>query len=145
MPVKRDAAITTVVDELFRANGQLVAVGDELAAAAGLTAARWQVLGRLADDGPMTVSELARRRGMRRQSAQESVDRLVRDGLAEKAPNPEDRRAPRIRLLEAGRAALAAIEPGRRAWAQAAGGDLTVGELNQLAELLRRLRQAPAS
>ena len=136
--------MTAVVDELFRANGALLAAGDELAATVGLTSARWQLLGRLADDGPMTVSELARRRGMSRQSAQEAVDRLARDGLVDKAPNAADRRAPSIRLLAAGRAALAAIEPARADWARAAGGDLTVAELEQLASLLRRLRGATA-
>ncbi|MCU1422151.1 MAG: MarR family transcriptional regulator [Microbacteriaceae bacterium] len=134
--------MTAVVDEVFRASGALLAAGDELAARAGLTSARWQVLGRLADDGPMTVSELARRRGMRRQSAQEAVDRLARDGLVEKAPNAADRRAPSIRLLAAGRAALATIEPARASWAREAGGDLTVAELVQLASLLGRLRGA---
>lgn len=134
--------MTAVVDEVLRTNGQLTSDGDELASVVGLTASRWQVLGRLADDGPMTVSQLARRRGMRRQSAQEAVDRLVRDGLVEKSPNAADRRAPSIRLLDAGRSALAAIEPGRRAWAATAGGDLTVDELELLASLLRRLRGA---
>jgi hypothetical protein len=39
---------TQLILDTFRANGLLLAAGDELTAPKGLTAARWQVLGALA-------------------------------------------------------------------------------------------------
>jgi DNA-binding MarR family transcriptional regulator len=140
VPVKRADELTAVVDEVFRVNGHVLAAGDSIAAAAGIRASSWQILGRLADEGSMTVSELARRRGLRRQSVQETVNRLVRDGLVAIVPNAADRRAPNIQLLDNGRDALATIEPARAGWAENAGGDLTVEELRTLAGLLRRFR-----
>ena len=52
---------TRLVDEVFRTHGALLAEGDALSGRQGLTAARWQVLGYLAD-GPATAAEVARRK-----------------------------------------------------------------------------------
>src|SRR5262249_55389630 len=69
---------TEVILNTFRVNGLLLAAGDELTAAAGLTAARWQVLGALAlAERPLTVPQIARRMGLTRQSVHATVGRLV--------------------------------------------------------------------
>ena len=120
--------VTELVNEIFLLNGRLMAVGDRWAGAVGLTAARWLVLGGLADE-PLTVSALARRRGLRRQSVQESINRLLRDGMVARIPNPADRRAPLFRLTPAAHRALAQIDSSRREWALHWGegfGDLDV-------------------
>src|SRR5438045_4880048 len=60
------AAMTEFILSLFRANGRLIAVGDQLARDFGLTAARWQVLGAITDT-PRTVAQIARHFGLTRQ------------------------------------------------------------------------------
>jgi len=77
---------------VFRLNGHFLGVADELARPAGLTAARWQVLGAVLAD-PLPVAGIARAMGIIRQSVQRIADLLVDEGLAEYAPNPAHRRA----------------------------------------------------
>ena len=100
-----DAALTS-----FRLNGQLLALAEELARPAGLTAAWWQVLGAVLGE-PRTVSEIAREMGLTRQSVQRIADLLVAAGLASYADNPAHRRAKLVRLTSAGRDAIARIDP----------------------------------
>jgi DNA-binding MarR family transcriptional regulator len=64
-----EAAMTDLVLEIFRVNGLLLAVGDRLTKELGLTSARWQVMGALAD-GPLTAAQIARKMGLKRQSVQ---------------------------------------------------------------------------
>ena len=137
---RRDQIITELTDEIFRINGQLLSEGDALTAAAGLTAAQWQVLGRLADT-PMSASALASRRGLRRQSVQETTDRLIRRGLLDKRPNPLDQRAPLLNPTPKGLEALKQIEPLRKAWATSRSQDIPENDLIVTLQTLRRLRE----
>jgi DNA-binding MarR family transcriptional regulator len=100
-----DAALTS-----FRLNGQLLALAEELARPAGLTAAWWQVLGAVLGE-PRTVSEIAREMGLTRQSVQRIADLVVTRGLAAYADNPAHRRAKLVTLTAAGRDAIARIDP----------------------------------
>ncbi|HET9966975.1 MAG TPA: helix-turn-helix domain-containing protein, partial [Streptosporangiaceae bacterium] len=81
------AAITS-----FKLNGQFLAIAEELARPAGLTAAWWQVLGAVLRE-PLTVAGIAREMGITRQSVQRIADILADRGLAEYLPNPAHRRA----------------------------------------------------
>ncbi|MET8293733.1 MarR family winged helix-turn-helix transcriptional regulator [Streptomyces sp. NPDC001272] len=96
---------------VFQLNGQFLAASEELARPAGLTAARWQVLGAVLSE-PLPVAGIARRMGITRQSVQRVADLLVAKGLAEYVANPAHRRAKLLRPTEAGRAAIARIDPG---------------------------------
>src|SRR5690606_23251823 len=80
-----------------------LAVAEELARPAGLTAARWQVLGAVLTE-PLTVSGIARAMGITRQSVQRIADLLVDQGLAEYRTNPAHRRAKLLAPTAAGRA-----------------------------------------
>jgi len=103
------AAVTT-----FKLNGQFLALAEELARPAGLTAAWWQVLGAVLDE-PLTVAGVAREMGITRQSVQRIADILAGRGLAEYLPNPAHRRAKLLTPTGAGRAAIARIGPGHAA------------------------------
>lgn len=107
----RQDALSRTALGVFRLNGQFLAVSEKLAEPAGLTAAWWQVLGAVLPE-PLPVSGVARVMGITRQSVQRIADLLVRDGLAAYAPNPAHRRAKLLAPTEAGRAALARIDPG---------------------------------
>lgn len=136
----RAGLLTELVDEVFRLNAALLAEGDELAAGIGTTAAGWRVLGLLAE-GAATVADIARRRGLRRQSVRETVERLERDGLVVRSPNPADRRAPLTALTDRGRAALRGVEPARAEWAARRSADLGAADLAAALRVLRRLRE----
>lgn len=121
------------------ANGALLAAGDALTAEAGLTAAQWQVLGFL-EDGPATAAELARRRGLRRQSVQETVNRLLRDGMLTRADNPADARAPLLQLSDQARVALRILGAKQAKWADAVASDLSSDDVETTLRTLRALR-----
>jgi DNA-binding MarR family transcriptional regulator len=127
---------------VFRLNGQFLAVAEELARPAGLTAARWQVLGAVLRE-PLPVSGVARAMGITRQSVQRIADLLVEHGLAEYRPNPAHRRAKLLAPTDAGRAAVSRIGPGHAAFAErltgAYGGEAA---LAAAVEALERLSKA---
>lgn len=130
------AAITT-----FRLNGQFLAVAEELARPAGLTAAWWQVLGAVLGE-PLTVAGIAREMGITRQSVQRIADILAERGLARYLPNPAHRRAQLLTPTDEGRAAIARISPG--AAAAAARLAKALGE-QPLAEAVAALRSLSAA
>lgn len=124
--------------EVFRVNGLLLAAGDELARPAGLTSARWQVLG-VVDHGPATVAHVARIMGLTRQSVQQTADALVRDELVALVPNPTDRRAKLMTLTPAGRTALRYVEERQAGWANTIAERLPPAELKACLAALRDL------
>lgn len=103
-------ALTDLIFRTFRLNGLFLAAAEEMARPAGLTAARWQVLGAVLRE-PLTVSDAGRAMGLTRQSVQRLADALVADGLAELVENPRHRRAHLLRPTRAGWDAIAVIRP----------------------------------
>jgi DNA-binding MarR family transcriptional regulator len=121
-------------------NGLFLAAGDRLAAAEGLTAARWQVLGAVALAGrPLTVPQIARRMSLARQSVQASVNRLLDDGLVEAVANPDHRRSPLIELTELGTRSYAALQRRQVAWIDDLAAGLSASELAAAARVLEAL------
>ncbi|MFC4907561.1 MarR family winged helix-turn-helix transcriptional regulator [Actinomadura gamaensis] len=98
---------------VFRLNGQFLDVAEAMARPAGLTAAWWQVLGAVLYE-PLPVAGIARAMGITRQSVQRIADLLVAKGLAEYRPNPAHARAKLLVPTEAGRAAVARIDPAHQ-------------------------------
>lgn len=99
------SALTT-----FRLNGQFLALAEQLARPAGLTATRWQVIGAVLTT-PLTVSDIARVMGMTRQSVQRTADLLAADGLVEYRTNPAHARAKLVAPTESGIDAVRSIGP----------------------------------
>ncbi|CAL9509872.1 MarR family winged helix-turn-helix transcriptional regulator [Streptomyces pilosus] len=133
----------------FRLNGQFLAVAEELARPAGISAARWQVLGAVLGE-PLPVSGIARAMGITRQSVQRVADLLVDAGLAEYRPNPAHRRAKLLAPTDEGRAAVRRIDPGHAAFAERLARayeeeygeedlDRAVRALERLSEVLDRI------
>ena len=96
------AAFQRLVGEVFRLNGQLLASADRLARDLELTPARWQAIA-VIQRQPVTVSEISRRLGIKRQSVQPTVNRLRDQGIVHMKRNPGHRRAPLIELTPLGR------------------------------------------
>lgn len=126
---------------VFRLNGQFLAVSEELAGPAGLTAAWWQVLGAVLRE-PLPVSGIARAMGITRQSVQRIADLLAGKGLAEYVPNPAHRRAKLLRPTEEGRAAVSRIGPGHAEFAARLAQELGAEGFAETVRVLERLSAA---
>jgi len=137
----RALAVSDLAIEVFRANGALLAAGDALTRPAGLTSARWQVLG-VIDRTPQTVADVARTMGLRRQSVQQTADALVAEGLAELADNPRHRRAKLLGLTDTGRRALAEVERRHALWADDLAAGLDPSQVAAATAALRALTDA---
>jgi len=82
-------ALSGLVIEVFRLNGDLIEAGDALVHDLGLTSARRKVLRAVAlAPAPLPVAHIARNRGLARQSVQRVVDDRRADELVRLEPNP---------------------------------------------------------
>ncbi len=135
-------ALTDLILDVFRLNSRLLIAGDRLVAELGLTSARWQILGAIAEaDAPRPVAWLARDMGGARQNVQRIVNDLHRQGLVGFIPNPHHRRAKLVVMTERGRdvyeVALALWEPTADELAEG----LNVKEIEKVRQVLLGLRQ----
>ena len=81
------------------------AFNDEMSGS-GLSLARTKVLLRLREQGPVRQSVLAADFGLSPHSITDIVDGLERLGMAERRPDPTDRRAKLVAITDAGQTAL---------------------------------------
>jgi DNA-binding MarR family transcriptional regulator len=132
----RGREFSSLLVEVFRMNGLLLAAGDGLAKPAGLTSARWQVLG-VVDHGPCTIAHVARVMGLTRQAVRQTATSLVRDGMAEFRDNLRDRRARLLALTPRGRSALREVELRQAAWANDLAARISLAELRAVTGTLR--------
>jgi len=72
-----------------------------------LSATSVTTLDTLATDGPMRISELAVREGVSQPGMTTLINRLAREGRAERIADPSDGRATLVRITPAGRRLLA--------------------------------------
>lgn len=130
--------LTDVVVATLRLNGRVVEVAQRLAAAGGLTAAWWQVLGGVVGQ-PRTVADVARRMGMTRQGVQRVADLLVERGLAEYQSNPAHRRAKLLACTEAGAQAIDRIARVQHPWADRIAAQLNAADLRVALTTMQQL------
>lgn len=131
-------AFSEIALEVFRLNRLLLEAGDALTRPAGLSSARWQVLG-VVEHGPIPVAHVARVMGMTRQAVQQTADSLAADGLIDYHPNPHHRRAKLMRLTPAGRLALDQVQQRHAVWADRLGRQYALEELLAVRAQLRRI------
>ena len=135
-------AVTDLVLDVFRLNGELLAAGNALVGDLGLSSARWQLLGSIAlSPVPLPVAHLARNMGLTRQAVQRSVAELRGDGLVSLADNPHHRRAMLVVMTNAGQAAYQAALARQEGWAGALAAGLSPDRIEAAASLLRELQQ----
>lgn len=134
-------ALTQLILEVFRLNGDLLVAGNRITKPSGQTSARWQVLGALRS-GPLPVSAIAREMGLARQSVQRTADLLAGDGIVEFVDNPSHRRAKLVRPTYRGQEVLGQISQRQVAWTNALSEALPFGEkrVREALEVLRHLR-----
>ncbi|MFB9676831.1 MarR family winged helix-turn-helix transcriptional regulator [Streptosporangium vulgare] len=111
-------------------------VVDDGMTAGGLSLARTKVLRALDGRGAMRQSSLARELGHAPRSVTQSVEALEREGLIERAADPEDGRSKLVSLTPEGTRALAAGTAAGERVLHEIFGTLDSGQLADLAKLL---------
>ena len=141
-------AFNDVLTYVIRLTRRFTAAGEALAKPAGQTLARWVVLAGC-KDSPASVSDIARRLELARQSVQRVADLLVREGQCAYLDNPHHQRAKLLALTGSGRATLATIEAAQRKWADVLGERIGEDVLREasadLATILNALENAEPS
>lgn len=132
--------------EVFRLNGALIGTGDRLVAPLGLTSARWQVLGAIAQapEG-LPTADIARAMGLTRQSVQRVVDDLAREEMLAFAPNPRHKRAKLVRLTKKGARAFEAASALWAPLAQSILKEATAEGISAACAVLRQMREQLAA
>jgi DNA-binding MarR family transcriptional regulator len=128
--------LRVLIGKLKRRLRQEAHIGD-------LTSSQTQVLGRLAREGPATVTNLARAEGVRPQSMGETLAVLKASGFVSGAPDPADGRQTVLSLTPACEEMIRAGRAAREDWLfHALQTKLAPHEQEELAravELLKRL------
>ena len=131
-----------LVLSIFRLNGLLIAEGDEMTEALGLTSARWKVIGVIAlSNSGLTVPGIARVLGQSRQAVQRITDVMVTNGLLSYQSNPKHKRSVLVVLTEEGKTAYKDLRDVQDPWAIENTEDIPSEELDAGLRLVRRLIQ----
>jgi DNA-binding MarR family transcriptional regulator len=117
------------------------AVNEEMSAC-GLSLARTKVLTRLREHGPVRQNVLAVDLGLAPHSITDIVDGLERQGLAERRPDPSDRRAKLVAITKAGESCLTIANATRERLLRQIFGTLTQEERVTFLRLLDTLDEA---
>ena len=127
------------------------AVNDEMSGC-GLSMARTKVLRRLRENGPTRQSVLAADFGLSPHSITDLVDGLERLGMAERRPDPADRRAKLVAITDAGQDGLDVANATRERVLTQIFGSLSAADratfvrlLDQLDESVQQTNVAPAA
>jgi len=105
----------------------------------GLNLSEASLLSFVAEAGPLTQSRLAERLGLGRAATGCVVDTLQERGLAERQPDPEDRRAWLVTVTAAGKELVEELATRDKVLRRELRAGISRAERQQLAELLIRL------
>jgi DNA-binding MarR family transcriptional regulator len=130
--------LALLIADLFEAAGALRRHGDQLAAVAGQTQARWQLLS-VISEGEWTAPRVARRLGITRQAVQRVAKPLAEDGLLSLEPNPDHQTSVILRATPEGQKALEEITAAARDWQTRAAAELSPSELAATRSVVRRI------
>ena len=108
----------------------------------GLSIARTKVLRRLREQGPVRQNALATDFGLSPHSITDIVDGLERLGMAERRPDPTDRRAKLVAITDAGEAGLDVANATREWLLKQIFGALSETDRETLLRLLDALDEA---
>lgn len=134
--------LRAVVDETIGLFHRLRYVAEEIYGEDGRSTSRRGILRGLARYGSQTVPQLAKARAVTRQSVQEVVDALLRDGLVAVSPNPAHARSRLIQITPRGTSLVARMDETDTRVLRAVGAGLDRRDLATTAATLRALREA---
>ncbi|OAO03915.1 MarR family transcriptional regulator [Sphingomonadales bacterium EhC05] len=134
-------AVTALILDVFRLNGRLVSAGDRLVADLGLTSARWQVLGALANAERLeSVAWHARTMGHHRQGVQRIVNDLEKEGIVEFQPNPHHKRAHLVLLTPKGQKLFESAIALQTPWVNSLSSGLSLEDIATAKKVIDRLK-----
>jgi DNA-binding MarR family transcriptional regulator len=137
-PGSRALALHRLMIATFRLNGALLELGDTMTRDVELTGSRWQVLATLVSRS-LTVPQIARRLGVQRQSVQQIVEVLTRDGFVALAENPDHARSRLVELTEQGVRAARRMRARELEWTERCAAGLSDTELEAATRTLESL------
>lgn len=141
MPLEKTEAgrlLTEIVLLTFRLEGGFLAAADKISTPAGLTAARWKVLGAVLRE-KRSVAEIGRVMGLARQSVQRLADILVAEGLASYEDNPAHKSAKLLAPTAEGLARIARLADRQTDWANRTSEGLDPARLADTRDMLAKL------
>ena len=134
-------AVTALILDVFRLNGRLITAGDRLVADLGLTSARWQVLGALANaERPESIAWHARTMGHHRQGVQRIANDLEKEGIVEFRPNPHHKRAHLVVLTAKGQRLYESAIALQTPWVNALSSGLSLQDIATTQKVIERLK-----
>jgi DNA-binding MarR family transcriptional regulator len=110
----------------------------------GLTPTSVAALATIERHGPLTPSEIAAIERVKRPTITRTLGCLEREGLIDRAPDPEDRRSALVNVNGAGRERLRRLRKRKNAYLARRMRDLSEEEVETLAraaEILERMRE----
>jgi DNA-binding MarR family transcriptional regulator len=116
--------------EIFRCSFRLRALGRKVGLVTSWGAGSYGFLRSLAQEGPLTVPEIARARPTSRQRMQRLADELAHDGLVEFSANPRHRRSKLVRLTVKGQARYRTMTERLLKLSESLTRGLSAGELS---------------
>jgi MarR family 2-MHQ and catechol resistance regulon transcriptional repressor len=125
--------------KLARAHSTLAKLADENIRSFGLTPPQFGALECLGHLGPMTLGGLCKKQLVSGGNMTVVVDNLAKDGLVERVPSTEDRRAIVVRLTTKGKKLFDNIFLQHAKFVSSALGVLSDKEQEELAGLLKKL------
>jgi DNA-binding MarR family transcriptional regulator len=108
----------------------------------GISGSQFNVLMRLYHGGKCGVSHIGEHLGISRAASSQLVDRLVVQGLLERAEDPHDRRGKQITLTAQGRSLIEAGIEARAVWMKELTTSLTQQEQEEIIRSLTVLTEA---
>lgn len=133
--------LTSLILSTFRLNGSLLDAGNRLTKPHGLTSARWQVMGAIDFEGQLTVSQIARRRGLTRQAIQRIVKDLTKLGMVEVKPNRDHINSPLIAISKLGEDTMVEINNAQAAWVNQLSDGFSERQISQALKLLESVKE----
>lgn len=134
-------AVTALILDVFRLNGRLITAGDRLVAELGLTSARWQVLGALANaERPESIAWHARTMGHHRQGVQRIANELEKEGIVEFQPNPHHKRAHLVVLTPKGQKFYDSAIALQAPWVNALSSGLSLKDIATTQKVIEHLK-----
>lgn len=129
----------TLAEAFWAVARQLRRLSREALAPWDVTPSQTRAIGVLTRHGQLRLSELAEHLRIAARSATEVVDGLAERGLAERLPDPHDRRATLVTLTAAGVEVAEAVRAARATEARSYFARLGPADRAELARILRSL------
>jgi len=137
----RSKYVQSFADEIRNAASNLTATQAQIGEENGLRLEHWRALSVIDSSGFMlSISDLARRLRLARQSAHSLVVGLERAGWIRLSSNPDDRRLIQMEMTRSGKDGLRVADTRLRHWLLMMTDDLSDHELCRLIYTLRSIR-----